>query len=35
MPVDAVKKMQKAGIWRKVDIQPGLTPQQEQQLQDK
>ena len=35
MPVEAVKEMQRQGKWRKVDIQPGLTPQQEQQLQDK
>lgn len=35
MPIDAAKEMQRQGKWRKVDIQPWLTPQQNQQLQDK
>jgi hypothetical protein len=35
MPLDAVKEMQKAGKWRKVDVTAKLTPQMKQQLQDK
>lgn len=35
MPLDAVKEMQKAGKWRKVDVRAQLTPQEKQLLQDK